>query len=109
MQSSYNNSEIASGRPQNETTTEILLYHDKLSIKWKIKVIHERYPAELESEYVGRQTSLMTLINDLLHPEIKRFFVAIHNAVIKRTSYEKYVIKERTLMDNRDRLCGKRG
>lgn len=82
-------------------------YNEELYARWRSKVIHGRYPAELENEDVDRQASLMWLTDGLLYPETEGFFSAIQDGVIKTRNYGKYVMKDGAITDDKCRLCGK--
>lgn len=95
------NTEIQRERPNRS------LEEEQQITQWRGKVLHGRYPAELQKEGVNHKASVLWLTDGFLYPETEGFYMAIQDEVINTRNYCKYIIKDATIQDDRCRKCGK--
>lgn len=74
---------------------------------WKSKVLHGKYPTDLEKNEIDKDTSILWLKKGYLHPETEGFMMAIQDGVIKTRNYEKHILKSN--QEDRCRKCNNVG
>ena len=79
--------ETADLKPKNIIEMELI-------DQWKKKVIHGRYPQEVNDETVNKQASLIWLSDRFLYPQTEGSLMAIQDGVIKTRNYLKYIMKQ---------------
>lgn len=77
---------------------------DKI-LAWKQKVLHGRYPNELDQLHVDKEASYAWLTRSGLHPETEGFIIAIQDQVIGTRNYRKYILKDPAVHDDSCRRC----
>lgn len=63
---------------------------------WRNKILHGRYPAELDKDNIDKVSSVDFLVRGYLHPETEGFMVAIQDKVISTNNYKRHIIKSQT-------------
>lgn len=74
---------------------------------WRQKVLHGKYPAELENEVVDKEHSLTWLRRGQLYPETEGFIISIQDRVVRTRNYDKFILKKE--ITDQCRQCNKPG
>lgn len=86
---------------QNEKVTSVVEKIDS----WKRMALHGRHPNDLSDRHVDKSASNAWLTNGCLFPETEGFLVAIQDQVINTRNYQRYIIKDPSVQDDRCRKC----
>lgn len=87
-------------------TTESLTNAEYIN-RWKEKVLHGKYPAQLSSDNVDKQVSISFIRNGYLQPETEGFLFAIQDKVMRTRNYERHILQLNT--NDVCRKCLQRG
>ena len=73
---------------------------------WRAKKIRGRHYHQLASKTVDREASNAWLTRAGLFPETEGFMLAIQDEVMRTKNYKKHILKDRTVLNDKCRLCG---
>lgn len=72
---------------------------------WGAKSLHGRHYRQLANKTVDREASNAWLTRAGLFPETEGFMLAIQDEVVATKNYKKHIIKDRTVLNDKCRLC----
>lgn len=72
---------------------------------WIQKAIHGKHPNYVNNVNINKQLSYKFLTSGYLFPETEGFLMAIQDQVIATKNYRKYVIKDKTVLEDKCRKC----
>ncbi|XP_064292512.1 uncharacterized protein LOC135310067 [Plodia interpunctella] len=90
---------------QTETEPCRTDYEDENIDEWKRKVLHGRHPNDLQQSHIDLEASNKWLQVGTLFAETEGFLIAIQDQVINTKNYQKYIIKDAHIRDDKCRKC----
>lgn len=73
--------------------------------RWKRMALHGRHPNDLSDTKVDKKASNAWLTSGYLFPETEGFLTAIQDQVINTKNYQKHIVKNIAVKDDRCRRC----
>lgn len=89
----------------NNMILEQIVTDEQKINNWKQKSLHGKYPNQLQQEYIDIEASNAWLSKGNLYKETEGFMVAIQDQIINTKNYQKYIIKDTTVVSDKCRLC----
>lgn len=91
----------------NSYTIDPPITDEQKIISWKQKTLHGKHPNQLQQEHIiiDSEASNAWLSKGNIYKETEGFMLAIQDQVIKTRNYQKYIIKDPSVVSDRCRLC----
>lgn len=80
---------------------------EQLESAWRTKIVHGRYPNEIEQENINLEHTHNWLKIGYLYPETEGTIMAIQDGVICTRNYAKYIIRDPSIVSDNCRRCGR--
>lgn len=73
--------------------------------KWSTKELHSRHYNNVNKEHISKEHTYKFLQKGQLFPETEGFILAIQDQIIPTNNYKKYIMKDKTIIDDNCRKC----